>query len=302
MDGQQFAEATSGVSLFPHQRKVAERLADEYPRSWLVADEVGLGKTISAGVALRRLLLSGRLQRALVMAPANVCLQWQDELFEKFGLWLSRLDGNRIHGAHPSDISIVGPGSNPYNDHDVLLVSSHLARLPRHQDLILEARPYDLVVVDEAHQARRRAADLDEYRPSRLLQLLDRLTEADHTKALWLLTATPMQIHPIELVDLLRQVGLSGAMEVFGTFDRYYTELAKDDPTTNWAFLARTMEDTPLLPVNIADEAMLDRIGARLGPVQRSRIERFGSARGNGSQLAEELGPEGRRELRTWLR
>src|SRR5690606_13515362 len=67
------AEATTGVELFPHQRQVVERLAGAYPRSWLVADEVGLGKTISAGMALRRLLLAGEVKRALILAPANVC-------------------------------------------------------------------------------------------------------------------------------------------------------------------------------------------------------------------------------------
>jgi len=76
------ALATTGVRLFPHQSKVVERLAGTYPRSWLVADEVGLGKTISAGLALRRLLLTGEVERALVLAPAGVCRQWQDELFE----------------------------------------------------------------------------------------------------------------------------------------------------------------------------------------------------------------------------
>ena len=300
---QRLAKATSGVTLFPHQRKVADRLAGEYPRSWLVADEVGLGKTISAGISLRRLLLSGRVQRVLVMAPANVCLQWQDELFEKFGLWVPRLDGHKVHGAHPAEVQPVPAGENVYDAHDVLLVSSHLARLPKHQDKILAARPYDLIVVDEAHHARRRAADLDEYRPSRLLQLLDRLTEADHARALWLLTATPMQIHPIELVDLLRQVGLSGSMERFDAFDRFYSELAKDDDaTTNWALLARTLADTPLPPLNSADRAMLRHIETRVGPVHRSRIERFGTPGYDGGQLADELGPDGRRELRAWLR
>lgn len=85
------AEATIGLELFPHQRQVAERLAGLYPRSWLLADEVGLGKTISAGISLRRLVLDGRVRRALILAPANVCRQWQDELFEKkFGLWVPR--------------------------------------------------------------------------------------------------------------------------------------------------------------------------------------------------------------------
>ena len=300
---QALAEATSGVSLFPHQRKVAERLTDEYPRSWLVADEVGLGKTISAGISLRRLLLSGRAQRILVMAPANVCSQWQDEMFEKFGLWVSRLDGNKVHGAYPGDVQSVAPSSNPYDDHDVLLVSSHLARIPRHQNQILAAKRYDLIVVDEAHHARRRAADLDEYRPSRLLQLLDRLTEADHAKAMWLLTATPMQIHPIELLDLLRQVGLSGAMERFDVFERFYAEIGKDDDAiTNWAFLARTLRDTPLPPLNGADRAMLSNIDTRLGPVQRSRVERFGTVGQDDFELVNKLGPDGRRELRAWLR
>lgn len=302
VSGQQLAEATSGVTLFPHQRKVAERLADEYPRSWLVADEVGLGKTISAGIALRRLLLSGRASRILVMAPANVCLQWQDELFEKFGLWIPRLDRNKIHGAHPSDVRPVASSTNAYDEHDVLLVSSHLARLPAHQEKILTARPYDLLVVDEAHHARRRAADLDEYRPSRLLQLLDRVTDTDHAKAVWLLTATPMQIHPIELVDLLRHVGLTGALEQFSAFERFYSELTKDDSETNWSYLARVFADSPLPPFNAADRALLDQIRVRVGPVQRDRIQRFGSTGRDGAQLADELGPDGRRELRAWLR
>ncbi len=55
---------TGGLTLFPHQQQVVERLAGLYPRSWLLADEVGLGKTISAGMSLRRLLLSKRVRRA----------------------------------------------------------------------------------------------------------------------------------------------------------------------------------------------------------------------------------------------
>jgi hypothetical protein len=113
-DSEALAEATGAVTLQPHQRQVAARLADEYPRSWLVADEVGLGKTISAGLALRRLWLSGEVRRALILAPANVCRQWQDELFEKFGFWVPRLDGGKLHGAHPDDVREVPVGVNPY--------------------------------------------------------------------------------------------------------------------------------------------------------------------------------------------
>lgn len=171
------AEATSAVTLQPHQRQVVARLADEYPRSWLVADEVGLGKTISAGMALRCLLLSGQIEHALILAPASVCRQWQDELFEKFGLWIPRLDEGKVFGAYPDDVRPLEAGENPFATERVLIVSSHLARRREYQDRLLAAAPYDLLVVDEAHHARRKIEE-DRYRPGRLLELLDRVDEA----------------------------------------------------------------------------------------------------------------------------
>ena len=297
------AEATSGIAAFPHQRQVVERLASEYPRSWLVADEVGLGKTISAGLALRRLLLTGEVERVLILAPANVCQQWQDELFERFGLWIPRLDGGHILGAHPDDDDLVGAGTNPYEEHRLLLVSSHLARRPRHQELILEAPTLDLLVVDEAHHARRRGADTTEYRPSRLLQLLDSVNQADHARAVWLLTATPMQIHPIELHDLLRHVGLAGPFETFGVFERFHQALATpDDAETDWGFLHRSLVQTPRLPANPADQAMEASMATKLGVINAARIARFGTSGEDPATLVGELGPSGRHELRNWVR
>lgn len=297
------AQATSGVTLFPHQRKVEERLAGQYPRSWLVADEVGLGKTISAGVALRRLLMTGEVQRVLILAPANVCRQWQDELFEKFGLWVPRYESGRLFGAHPDDIRMLPTGVNPYDEERVLLVSSHLARRPSHRVQILAATRYDLLIVDEAHHARRRGSDLHEYRPSRLLQLLDDVRRADHARAVWLLTATPMQVHAVELLDLLRQVGLSGALEHFANFARYHAELGRGEgETTDWRFVARVLADTPTLPFDAADQAILNGIATELGPVQRQRIERFGRPGEDSASLVEGLNAAGRLALRRWLR
>jgi hypothetical protein len=303
LGAESLAEATSGVTLFPHQRKVAERLAGEYPRSWLVADEVGLGKTISAGLAMRRLVLTGDAKRVLILAPANVCNQWQDELFEKFGLWVPRLEAGRLWGAHPDDVRSVPAGANPYEAEPVLMVSSHLARRPQHRQQILVAPRYDLLIVDEAHHARRRGADLDEYRPSRLLQLLDEVTRTDHARAVWLLTATPMQVHPIELIDLLRHVGLSGALERYDDFARYFAELAgDDDEATNWGFLAAMLTGTSSLPFDAADHAVLERMRAELGPVQQDRLQRFARPGEDVAALIEGLGAGGRRRLRAWLR
>jgi len=298
------AEATSGVHLFPHQRQVVERLAGQYPRSWLVADEVGLGKTISAGLALRRLVLAGEVRKALILAPANVIRQWQDELFEKFGMWVPRLDGRQVHGVHPDDVEPIPTGANPFQQHALLLASSHLVRRTEHQQAVLAAAPYDLLIVDEAHHARRQGfQDLSRYRPSRLLQFLDGITDANAARAVWLLTATPMQMHPLELRDLLRHVGLSGPLEGEEAFLRYFAEVQKDESqATNWRWIDRMVRESPQLPPGPDDTVVLAGIQTRLNHVQRTRVERFGSGQEDPDQLAQELGADGRRELRAWLR
>jgi hypothetical protein len=297
------AESTSAVTLLPHQRKVHARLAGTWPRSWLVADGVGLGKTISAGLSLRHLLLTGQITRALILAPAGVCRQWQDELFEKFGMWVPRLDRGQLHGAHPDDTRTLEPGENPYAAEPILIASSHLARRADQQNLIVAAPPLDLFVVDEAHHARRQGADLDRYRPSRLLSLLDAVEERGHTRATWLLTATPMQIHPVELVDLLRHVGLTGPLGDYQRFERYYRELAKpSDRDIDWNWLARLASGFDD-PVDDADLVLLARIERTLGPVQAELIRTFGKPEGRPpGEVLDSIGVPGRRELRAWLR
>ena len=234
-----------------------------------------------------------------------MCRQWQDELFEKFGLWVPRLDGGKVHGGHPDDVRTVAAGANPYAEEPLLLASSHLARRPAHRRLILAAPPLDLLVVDEAHHARRQGADPDKYRPSRLLELLDAIDEHAHARATWLLTATPMQVHPIELLDLLRHVGLSGRLAEYPNFERFYRELGKPlDTDVAWRLLANMLQigDSGEHVLDVAEEALLTLIESKLGPVQAERIRRFGLPGSDPSEIVEALGPPGRKDLRVWLR
>jgi ATP-dependent helicase HepA len=85
------------VRLFPHQLYVAERASAADPVRWLLADEVGLGKTIEAGLVLRSLILNGELQRILIVAPRNLVRQWMEELREKFALTAWFYDGHMLH-------------------------------------------------------------------------------------------------------------------------------------------------------------------------------------------------------------
>ena len=65
------------------------------------------------GLPLRRLRLTGQAERVLILAPANVARHWQDELAERFGLWVLQLEGRKIHGAHPDDVRWLGEWRAP---------------------------------------------------------------------------------------------------------------------------------------------------------------------------------------------
>ena len=209
--GEWIGEATSAVTPWPHQVRAFDRLYRNWPPRLLIADEVGLGKTIQAGMLLRQAWLAGRAERILILAPKAVLKQWQIELREKFNLnWPIYDDGKLIwypspawRGRNEREVSRDGWHREP-----VVIASSHLMRRQDRSSALLEdAEPWDLVVLDEAHHARRRGAgSQQEGGPNALLRLMRGLK--DRTQGLVLLTATPMQVHPIEVWDLLNLLGL----------------------------------------------------------------------------------------------
>lgn len=90
--GLQLAEEASTIEPWPHQRVVSDTAVNTYPNSFLLCDEVGLGKTIEVGLTLSRLGLTGELENSLVLAPASLIVQWQEELWEKFNINAYRYD------------------------------------------------------------------------------------------------------------------------------------------------------------------------------------------------------------------
>lgn len=210
--GARVGEATSAVKPWPHQVKAFHRMYDQWPPKLLIADEVGLGKTIQAGLLLRQAWLSGQAKRILILAPKSVCRQWQIELREKFNLNWPIYDGAKLCWL-PSP-AMQQQTEKPVSREEwyrepAVIVSSHLVRRSERQgELVGAAEPYDLVILDEAHHARRKAAGSasNEHRPNALLGLMRRLRE--RTQGLVLLTATPMQVHPVEVFDLLDLLGL----------------------------------------------------------------------------------------------
>jgi ATP-dependent helicase HepA len=139
------------VRLFPHQLHVAESATARLPVRWLLADEVGLGKTIEAALIMNRLLHTQQIERCLVVAPESLTVQWLGELWRKYHQVFALLDAARL-----ADVARdFGSGFNPFDVHRraVIALETLIARpeLTRHA----VTAGIDLLVVDEAQRLRR---------------------------------------------------------------------------------------------------------------------------------------------------
>jgi len=237
---------TSTVSPWPHQLRVVQQVVERFPENFLFCDEVGLGKTIEAGAALRQLVISKRVERVLLLVPKSVMKQWQEELYEKFVLNVPRYDGGELKDVFDRDVPLSG--ADVWSSCPVLLASSQLAKRRERQGELLAAEPWDLVIVDEAHHARRKDFLTDRYRPNRLLELLagtnGRPGLKDRTKCLYLMTATPMQVHAVEVWDLLKVLGLGGRWGALQeNFLEFFQQLRRPFGDRNWDFLLAMVRD-----------------------------------------------------------
>ncbi|MCB2413083.1 DEAD/DEAH box helicase family protein [Demequina sp. TTPB684] len=226
----------------PHQAELINRVVSTYPRGYLLADEVGLGKTVEAGMVLRELFTSGRAKKALLLVPASVMKQWQEELHEKMNLDVPRFDKGIFVDRHDQPIPVT-PNANPWSAFPVVLASSHLARRRDRRRQVLDAGPWDVVLVDEAHHARRRGSKPTDT-PNSLLALLQEMRDREMWRALYLATATPMQMNPHEAWDLISLLGLKGRWGVSADdFIRYFKLLAIDPMHRHWDLLCAMLED-----------------------------------------------------------
>lgn len=139
------------VRLFPHQLYVAGRATAADPVRWLLADEVGLGKTIEACLILNHLVHTRKIERCLVVVPEALTVQWLGELWRKYHQVFTLLDGPRL-----ADVARdFGAGFNPFDVHRRVVVA--LETLIARPELTTQAvhAGIDLLVVDEAQRIRR---------------------------------------------------------------------------------------------------------------------------------------------------
>jgi len=175
------ALTSAKIDLLPHQVVLTHRIATASPRRYLIADEVGLGKTIETALILRELASRGELKRALMVVPAGLVNNWHRELNEVFNLDFE------VFG---SEGDITDRKTNAFAKHDQLIASIDTLKRPARIKRLLAAPRWDLVVFDEAHH-------LTAYRTGGKVRKTEnyKLVEAlkDHARDLMLLSATPHQ-------------------------------------------------------------------------------------------------------------
>ncbi len=181
----------SRIALLPHQLWVCKRVLERWPTRWLVADDVGLGKTIEAGLILTPLLSSGRVRRLLILAPASLVEQWQVRLREMFDI--------RVSMYSPA---VDTKTSDYWNTHDKVVASAHTLRMDTggRWDRLVESQSWDLVLVDEAHHM-----NVDEDRGRTLaFQLVERLQTRGRIQSMVLFTGTPHRGKDYGFLSLLK--------------------------------------------------------------------------------------------------
>ncbi|RKG43771.1 MULTISPECIES: RNA polymerase-associated protein RapA [Acinetobacter] len=257
----------SRVGLIPHQLYIAHEVGKRFAPRVLLADEVGLGKTIEAGLIIHQQLKTGRSERILVLVPDSLQYQWMIEMRRRFNLEFSLFDLTRTASIKEHD-----PDLNPFLTEQRIIASVDL--MIDHDDLreqALEAG-FDLLVVDEAHHLMWNEEDggNDRY------DLIEEL--AQQTAGVLLLTATPEQLGVESHFARLRLLDPSR----FNSLDRFLDEEEQYQQTAKIAEVL--MSDFPLEAVHL--DAVEVLLGQRIDdtPEQRFRaiheiLDRHGTGR-----------------------
>lgn len=210
----------SRVDLKPHQVSVVHRVITHYPHRFLLCDEVGLGKTIEAGLVVKELKARGIADRVLAIVPPNLMRQWQFELKTKFNEVFSIMNSDTVRYLR----STQGLDGNPFERHANVIVSSSWIATDEWARLANEV-DWDVVIVDEAHHARVRRSGT-RTQETRLYKVVRQLVspEAFSKRSALFLTATPMQLDSRELYSLIELLD-PALFPTPGHFDRHRAKM-----------------------------------------------------------------------------
>lgn len=205
--------SNSRTRILAHQVESTHRIVNSLNQRFIIADEVGLGKTIEAGLVIKELIYRHGYSRILIVAPASLLLQWQHEMENKFNERFEVLDRRFIRRAE----SLGGRGSNPWGYCGKAICSLDFIKNRSFGESLASCR-WDAVIFDEAHRLRR-----DSQRSTLAYTVAEVLSR--NTRSLLLLTATPFRGKIEELYYLVRLVDKN----LLGPFQTFYNRFCTDD-------------------------------------------------------------------------
>ena len=188
------------IDLLEHQIRTAKTVLRRFRGRAMLCDEVGLGKTIEAGLVLSELMIRGLARSVLVLVPPSLIEQWQGEMRRKFSIELVSHD----------DPSFRERGPGAWNEFDRVIASIHTAKREPHRGSIL-ARRWDIIIVDEAHHLRNRNTQAWKFASEIQKQFI------------LLLTATPVQNNLEELFNLVTLLE-PGLLNTARQFQRHFMD------------------------------------------------------------------------------
>lgn len=202
----------SRIQLLPHQLWVCHRILQDWPNRWLIADDVGLGKTVEAGLAVLALTSRQMINRVLILCPASLCIQWQERLLRMFDLRFQIFYSTDAHREAAWDVSsqviaslhTVRNYASGQNEDDPRLLA------------MLSAKSWDLIIVDEAHHLNH-----DETGGMTLgYRLVKKLDDEGQLKGMLLFTGTPHRGKDFSFLALLHLINPQAFSPYLGIDDQ----------------------------------------------------------------------------------
>lgn len=186
------------VVVYPHQIRAVQKVLRQFRGRALLCDEVGMGKTIEAGLILLEYIMRGLVNKVLILTPPSLMAQWHEEMRRKFLLDFVTSDDERFKEA----------GDNAWSHFDKIIASIHTAKMKRHASHV-EPIEYDMIIIDEAHHLKNRNTVSWKF--------VNRLKK----KYILMLTATPVQNNLEELFNLIT-ILKPGQLSTAQSFSREY--------------------------------------------------------------------------------
>jgi len=204
--------SNSRTRILAHQVESTHRIVNSFRQRFLIADEVGLGKTIEAGLVIKEMIYRQNYRRIIIICPASLLFQWQNEMESKFNERFIIMDRKLLKKAS----HIAGEGGNPWKVYDRVICSLDFIKGKDFQEDLLHCS-WDFVIFDEAHRLRRDAS-------SSTLAYSMAEQVAVRTKSLLLLSATPFRGKLEELYYLIALIDKN----ILGPYQSFYNQFCLD--------------------------------------------------------------------------